>query len=93
VDILTYQINEIEVARLHTGEEEELKEERNRLANAESLASLSQEAVILLDEAPPEAQAASDLIGQTVSALRELSRLDPSQSADTGTSGAALRLD
>jgi DNA repair protein RecN (Recombination protein N) len=80
VDILTYQINEIEVARLHPGEEEELKEERNRLANAESLASLSQEAVILLDEAPPEAQAASDLIGQTVSALRELSRLDPSQS-------------
>jgi DNA repair protein RecN (Recombination protein N) len=81
VDVLTYQINEIEAARLHPGEEEELKEERNRLANAESLASLSQEAILLLDESPPEAQAASDLIGQTVSALRELSRLDPSQSA------------
>ncbi len=35
MDILTYQINEIEAARLRPGEEEELGEERNRLANAE----------------------------------------------------------
>ncbi len=34
-DMLTYQIQEIEAARLHTGEEESLREERNRLANAE----------------------------------------------------------
>lgn len=81
VDILSYQINEIEAARLHPGEEEELKEEQIRLANAESLVSLSQEAVLLLDEAPPEAQAASDLIGQTVGALKELSRIDSSKSS------------
>jgi DNA repair protein RecN (Recombination protein N) len=80
MDILSYQINEIESARLQSDEERELREERNRLANAENLASLSQEAVLLLDEAPPESQAASDIIGQAINALSELSRLDPSQS-------------
>lgn len=80
VDILSYQINEIEAARLNPGEEKDLEEERNRLANAESLASLSQEALLLLDEAPPETQSSSDLIGQAISALRELARLDRSQS-------------
>ena len=35
MDILAYQINEIEAAHLQPGEEEELRAERNRLANAE----------------------------------------------------------
>ena len=78
IDLLTYQINEIEAARLHPGEEEELKEERNRLANAEELASLTQEALLALDEGTPESPAASDLIGQVAHALNSLSRLDPS---------------
>jgi DNA repair protein RecN (Recombination protein N) len=38
-DLLNYQINEIDGARLQPGEEEELRSERTRLANAESLAS------------------------------------------------------
>jgi DNA repair protein RecN (Recombination protein N) len=80
VDILTYQINEIDSARLRPGEEEELREERNRLANAEGIASLAQEAVQLLDEGTPDFQAATDLLGQVVSALHNLTRLDPTQS-------------
>ncbi len=80
-DILTYQINEIEVARLHAGEEEDLRTERNRLANAEGLAALSQEAVQLLDEGMPESPAVTDLVGQVVSALGNLARLDPAQAA------------
>ncbi len=78
-DMLTFQINEIETARLRSGEEEDLKEERNRLANAEGLASLSQEALLALDEGDPENQAATDLFGQVVDALQSLVRLDPSQ--------------
>jgi DNA repair protein RecN (Recombination protein N) len=79
-DMLTYQINEIETARLLPGEEEDLKEERNRLANAEGLASVTQEALQALEEGTPEAPAASDLIGQAVHAVAALVRLDPSQS-------------
>jgi DNA repair protein RecN (Recombination protein N) len=78
-DMLRYQINEIETARLKPDEEEDLKEERNRLANAEGLATLAQEALQALDEGTPEGPAASDLIGQAVHAITSLVRLDPSQ--------------
>ena len=78
-DLLNYQINEIESARLHLNEESELQEERNRLANAENLATLSQQALQILEEGEPETPAASDLIGQVVDAVVNLARLDPSQ--------------
>jgi DNA repair protein RecN (Recombination protein N) len=78
-DILTYQINEIESARLRPGEEEELREERNRLANAEGLASLAQEALQALDEGTPESPAITDLVGQVTHAMASLARIDPSR--------------
>jgi DNA repair protein RecN (Recombination protein N) len=78
-DMLTFQINEIESARLRPGEEEELRDERNRLANAEGLASSAQEALLVLDEGDPENPSADDLMGKVVHALTSLSRLDPSQ--------------
>jgi DNA repair protein RecN (Recombination protein N) len=81
VDMLTYQIKEIESAHLQPGEEETLKEERNRLANAESLASLAQQALLALDEGTPESPAATDLLGQISQALTALARLDPSQNS------------
>jgi DNA repair protein RecN (Recombination protein N) len=80
-DMLAYQINEIEAARLKTDEEGALRDERNRLANAEGLASAVQESLLALDEGTPEAPAATDLLGQVVHALNGLARLDPSQSA------------
>lgn len=79
IDMLTYQIEEIEAARLRPGEEEELKEERNRLANAEGLASLVQEALQILDEGETETPALTDLFGQLIRALNGLAKLDPSQ--------------
>ncbi len=78
-DILIYQINEIEAARLRSGEEQELRDERNRLANAEGLASAVQEALQLLDEGMPEAPAAIEILGQAVSLLGNVARLDPQQ--------------
>jgi DNA repair protein RecN (Recombination protein N) len=80
-DMLTYQINEIEAAHLKDGEEEKLRDERNRLANAEGLASAVQESLLALDEGTPESPAATDLLGQVVHALNGLARLDPSQAA------------
>ena len=79
-DMLTYQIQEIEAARLHPGEEESLREERNRLANAEGLSSATQQALIALDEGTVEAPAAIDLLGKVSDAIAVLARLDPSQS-------------
>jgi DNA repair protein RecN (Recombination protein N) len=79
IDILKYQINEIEAARLHENEEDELRMERNRLANAEGIASNTQEALQLLDEGTPESPSISDLIGQVTGLLNNLSRLDPQQ--------------
>jgi DNA repair protein RecN (Recombination protein N) len=78
-DMLEFQIKEIEAARLHPGEEETLREERNRLANAESLASLAQQAIQVLDEGAPETPALTDMVGQLTSAMHSLARLDPAQ--------------
>jgi DNA repair protein RecN (Recombination protein N) len=81
IDMLGFQIQEIEAARLQPGEEEELRMERNRLANAEALAKLAQESLVRLDEGSPEAPSATDLIGEIERALTSLARLDPSQAA------------
>jgi len=79
-DILTFQINEIDLARLQTDEEEALRQERNRLANAEGLASLAQDALQTLDEGDAESSAVTDIFGQVNHTLRSLLRLDATQS-------------
>ncbi len=79
VEMLTYQADEIESARLKAGEDEELRKERDRLANAESLAQNAQEALAVLDEGSPETPAATDLIGQAAQALATLAKIDAGQ--------------
>ena len=61
------------------GEEDELKQERSRLANAEALAGFAQQAIDVLDESQPESASASDQLGQVASALESLGRIDASQ--------------
>ena len=80
VEMLTYQAEEIEAARLKPGEDEELRKERDRLANAESLAQNAQEALAVLDEGSPETPAATDLVGQAAQALAALAKIDSGQS-------------
>ena len=80
VEILTYQAEEIESARLKPGEDEELRKERDRLANAESLSRNAQEALAVLEEGSPETPAATDLIGQVAQALSALAKIDSAQS-------------
>lgn len=76
VDMLQYQIQEITSANLDPDEEEELKQERNRLVNAEKLAELATEAefALLGDVGEPSAV---DLIGQAAILLSKLAKLDP----------------
>lgn len=80
IDMLTYQVEEVESAHLKPGEDEELRQERDRLANAESLAQNAQEALAILDEGSPEMPAASDLVGQAAQALAALAKIDSAQS-------------
>jgi DNA repair protein RecN (Recombination protein N) len=79
VEFLTYQAEEIEAARLKPGEDDELRRERDRLANAESLAQNAQEAIAVLEEGSPDTPAASDLIGQAAQALAALAKIDSAQ--------------
>ncbi len=81
IDMLKFQIQEIESSHLRPGEEEELKEERNRLANAESLATLTQEAVQILDEGSPETPSVTDQLGVVLHAVSSLARIDPKQAS------------
>lgn len=80
IEMLTFQAEEIEAARLKPGEEDGLKEERTRLANAESLAEYAQQALTVLDEGTPESPAARDLVGQAAQAMRGLAKIDASRS-------------
>ena len=80
-DLLTFQVGEIDAAHLRPGEEEDLRDERTRLANAEGLATLAQQGVVLLDEDDPESPSVTDRFGKVLDTLVSLARIDPTQSA------------
>lgn len=79
IDLLTFQVEEINAAQLDPDEEETLRQERTRLANAETLAESAQQALALLDEGDPDTPPASTLLGQAVEALSALGRIDASR--------------
>ena len=83
-EMLTFQADEIETARLRRGESEELKQERDRLANAESLTTLAQAALTVLDEGTSESPAATDLVGQAAQSLKKLTQIDAAHTALAG---------
>ena len=83
-DLLSFQIEEIELAGLLEGEEDHLEERRNRLNNAEKLSDLSQKILIVLDDAPGNQPTVMDLIGQISQSAEELSKVDPSLEGLTG---------
>jgi DNA repair protein RecN (Recombination protein N) len=88
VDLLHYQVDEIETARLEPGEEEELAGERTRLANAEQLQDLADEAYQALYTGGEDQAAAVDLVQGVVRALAGLARLDPALSSQVETAEA-----
>ncbi len=78
-DMLRFQIEEIDAARLDEGEEEELRAERTRLANSEQLMRSASEAVNLLTGMDDESQAVADMLGQVERSLVQLTRYDETQ--------------
>ena len=89
IDLLAYQAEEIEAVSPKIGEDDELKEERTRLANAESLATHAQEALALLDEGTAEIPAVTDSFGEASEHLAALAKIDISQ-AEIGERSALL---
>ncbi len=93
VELLRYQVDEIEAARLRPGELEELETERRRLGNAERLGTLS---VTIHDalagDADADAAGAMDLAAGAQRALHELLRMDDTLREQEGTLEQALAL-
>ncbi len=80
LDMLQYQIQEISTANLQEGEEEELRAERTRLANAEQLMRSAGEAVAQLTGAEDDgAESIADRLGLVERALTQLVKFDETQ--------------
>ncbi|MGI6259688.1 MAG: DNA repair protein RecN [Anaerolineaceae bacterium] len=77
LDILRYQIGQIDAAKLSVDEEESLRQERTRLANAEVLSRHARSALQALDESDPESFSVTDLLGNISNELISLARIDP----------------
>lgn len=88
-DLLRYQIDEIEAARLRVEEVSELETERDRLANAEKLAGLALNARGALGESVSDRASAEERLGEAASALISLAEIDPTM---TGASQRAQSL-
>jgi len=76
VDLLTYQIDEIESAGLETAEEEDLLRRRNLLANAEQRLRLAASIYELLMGGDERQHAAVDQVGEAMGQLADLLQLD-----------------
>ncbi len=80
-DMLRFQSEEISAAQLEVGEEERLRSERTRLANAEQLMSQANQAAALLNGMDDNSLSVSDLLGNVERAIAQLAKLDPEQEA------------
>jgi DNA repair protein RecN (Recombination protein N) len=77
-DLLAFQIEEIELADLQVGEEDQLIERRNQLVNAEKLSDLGQKILVILDDAPGNQPTVMDMVGEIMQSVEVLSKTDPS---------------
>jgi DNA repair protein RecN (Recombination protein N) len=78
LDLLRFQVKEIETARLQSDEEEEITQEHNRASNAARLLQLSQVALDVLSESENSLFTQAGVIGRT---LQELQRVDAGANA------------
>jgi DNA repair protein RecN (Recombination protein N) len=78
LDLLRFQVNEIESARLRPGEDQEVEAQFSRASNAAKLLQLSQTALNLLSENENALLTQAGVIGRT---LQELQRVDPGVTA------------
>jgi len=76
IDLLRFQVDEINTAKPLPGEKEALESELVRLSNAEQLAALASGLVAVLEEGRGQSPAILDLIGQAQRDMAALARID-----------------
>lgn len=76
LDLLQFQLAEIEAARLAPGEDAALHSERSRLAGAEKLFAACERAYASLRGGEEGGQGAADAIGTALAELEEMARID-----------------
>lgn len=76
IEMLQFKAQEIAAAALQPDEEETLRIERVRLANAEQLGRFAGEAIALLTTVDDDRPAVVDLLGRVEHAMSQLARLD-----------------
>lgn len=79
LEMLQFTIEELSLAGLEPDEEQALRAERVRLANAEQLGRHTAEALALLSSEDDDVATVADLLGRAESALSQLARLDESR--------------
>lgn len=73
IDLLSYEVREIEDAQIRPGEEEELEEEHRRASHAQELRAAAEEA----DEAISGREGASEALSRALRALQHAAQIDP----------------
>ncbi len=76
IDLLRFQVDEINTAKPLPGEKEALEAELVRLSNAEQLTALASGLVAVLEEGRGQSPAILDLIGQAQRDMAALARID-----------------
>ena len=76
-ELLRREVEEIDAAALRPGEDDELRAERKRLANSEQLATLTNEAVNLLNGDDSSDQTAVDMLMRVAVIMGKLAAIDP----------------
>jgi len=77
IDLLKYQVQEIDAAKLQVGEEEELATQHKILANAEKLITQTDLLYNTLAESDDVRGSVLDLVGEVSAGLARLAELDP----------------
>jgi DNA repair protein RecN (Recombination protein N) len=80
IELLKFQIEEIDSAQLNLTEEEDLRAERKRAANLEQIQNLCRDALNLLVGNDDDTRSAQDMLGEGERSLSQLAQLDDSLS-------------
>lgn len=81
IDLLSFQVQEIDNAKIRPGEEGELRQEYAVLSSQERLIELSSQAYASLYEGYGQGRAAYDLLDEALSHLRKAAAVDPAASS------------
>lgn len=92
LDMLRFQVAEIQDAAIQPGEEDRLQQEQTRLGNAEKLGALASACRVQLEEGSAEIPSILDMLGEAQSNLLQLAQIDPSQAAQADTLQQAVDL-